>query len=179
MSYAELQQQVTREFPSYREVRKVDSWLMKAIDRCLWVITLGRMRSFMQDFITTLGTTVYVPESWGSMLEHEKMIILRHERVHMRQRARYGGLLFSLAYLFFPLPCVFAYARMKFEQEAYAEGLKATVELLVMGDQIIQTREWRERHIGYFTQASYFWTWPWRRCIEKWYDHAVKEALGS
>ena len=177
MSYSELQQQVAVEFPSYREVRKVDSWLMKAIGSFLWGITLGRMSSFMRDFITTIGTTVYVPEGWGNMPDHERMIILRHERVHMRQRAKYGSFIFSLAYLAFPLPCVFAYARMKFEQEAYAESLKATVELLVMGEQLIQTPEWRVRHVGYFTQAAYFWTWPWRRGIDKWFDSAVKDAL--
>jgi hypothetical protein len=46
-----------------------------------------------------------------------------------------------------------------------------------MGEQLIQTAEWREQHIGYFTGAAYFWTWPWRRGIEKWFDAAVKDAL--
>ena len=179
MSYEDLCSQLRDEFPSFKEKRKSDSFFMKGIHAFLLVITFGQMRSFMSNFITTIGTTVYVPNSWSSMLEHDKMIVLLHERVHMRQRAKYGSLVFSFAYLFFPLPCVFAYARMKFEQEAYAESLKATVELLVMGEQLIQTEEWRERYIGYFTQASYFWTWPWRKSVEKWFDSAVKAALGK
>lgn len=177
MIFSELVDETRREFPAFKLVDKRTSNFMRVIDVCLKIITFGQMRSFMKQFITTIGTTVYVPGSWGLMADYERMIILRHERVHMRQRARYGGLLFSLAYLFFPLPCVFAYARRRFEQEAYAESLRATVELMIMGEQLIQTPEWRARYIGYFTQASYFWTWPWRRGIEKWFDSAVKDAL--
>lgn len=177
LSYAELQQEVLAEFPRYREVSKSSSCLMRLISWILWLITFGRMKNFMGSFITTLGFTVYVPDGWAETSDYEKSIILRHERVHMRQRAKYGGLLFALAYLLFPLPCVFAYARRCFEQEAYAESLRATVELMLQGDQLIQTAEYRENHIRYFTGASYFWTWPWRRQVGDWYDAAVKEAL--
>jgi hypothetical protein len=173
----ELQDDIKREYPAYRMLPKSSSTLMRRIDVFLKVITLWKMRGFMTDFITTIGYTVYVPSSWALYPEYEKMVILRHERVHMRQRAKYGPVLFSFLYLFFPLPCFFAYFRMKFEQEAYAESLRALVELLDSGRSMVQMPVLREQYIGFFTGASYFWTWPWRVRLEKWFDGAVKAAL--
>lgn len=175
MSYEELRDQVRSEFPRFKEIPKGTSFLMKCIHVFLLAITLGGMNYFQKDFTTTLGYTVYLPTSWDSMSDVSKMIILRHERVHMRQRRKYGALPFSFLYVCFPLPFVFAYFRMKFEMEAYAESLRAMVEYQRQVGDPAQ----KARFVGYFTGPSYFWTWPWRKRVEKWYDRAVKEALSS
>ena len=73
------------EFPDFEIIEKKDSTLMKVIDVCLKIITLGQMNKFMTGFITTLGQKVYVTDSWkqGSLIG--QVSILRHERIHMRQ----------------------------------------------------------------------------------------------
>ena len=176
-AYALLLISVKQEFPDFKLRQKQLSLFMRTIGVCLYLITFGQMSRFMRDFVTTIGTTVYVPAAWDSWSVESRYVLLRHERVHMRQRAKYGSLIFALAYLFFPLPCVFAYARMRFEQEAYAESLKATVDISELGRQRVQYPRTKEIYVGYFTGASYFWTWPWRKSIENWYDRAVDEAL--
>jgi hypothetical protein len=169
-TYAQLQQEVLREFPKFSHREKANSLLMKCVHALLLTLTLGGMSCFQRDVTTTIGYTVYVPTSWGEMSEVAKIIILRHERVHMRQRKKYGALLFSFLYAFFPLPCVFSYFRMKFEMEAYAESLRAMAE---MGCQVGGDGQ-KSRLVGYFVGPAYFWAWPFRRRIESWYDGSVR-----
>lgn len=171
--------EIQAEFPSFRLVPKEGSFFMKSIDVLLRVITLGLMRNFMTNFITTIGYTVYVNKGWDSSSEVGKAIVLRHERVHMRQRRKYGSILFSLMYLLLPLPCVFSYFRRQFEMEAYAETLLAIVELNPAGIAGLQTYGHREHVISFFTGPSYFWTWPFRKQVEAWYDVSLKKALAS
>lgn len=165
------------EFPSFKLVPKTASPFMKLLDVLLRVITFGQARGFMTNFITTIGYTVYVNTGWDIASEVGKVIVLRHERVHMRQRRKYGALLFSLMYLLLPLPCVFAYFRRQFEMEAYAETLMAIAELNPSQIPVMQSHGHREHVIGFFMGPAYFWTWPFRKQLERWYDDALGEAL--
>jgi hypothetical protein len=165
------------EFPKFKLVNKRNSWLMHAISGLLFVITLGLMRGFMQSYITTVGFTVYVPDDWSTWPQAQRAVILRHERVHMRQRAKYGMALFSLLYLFLPLPGLCSYFRMKFEMEAYAETIYAMCELYVTGVGIVQTPSFKAGIISQFTGPSYFWMWPFKKRIEVWYDETVRKAV--
>ena len=61
---AALSDEVRKEFPSFNLVKKSDSKLMAAISAFLKAITFGQMKAFMEDFVTTVGTTVYVPSRW-------------------------------------------------------------------------------------------------------------------
>lgn len=166
------------EFPQMRLKRKSDSWLMHTIAGLLRFITFGVMDTFMTDYITTVGFTVYVPDSWASTSAIDRVIVLRHERVHMRQRVRYGMFLFSLLYLLFPLPIGLAYFRMKFEREAYAETLRAQVDLL--GDrgrrQVLSPKSERDI-IGHFTGPAYFWMWPFKKSMRAWYAQVRAAAI--
>jgi hypothetical protein len=160
------------EFPDFEIIEKKDSTLMKVIDVCLKIITLGQMNMFMTGFITTLGQKVYVTNSWkqGSLIGQAS--ILRHERVHMRQAKKYGRFLFSFLYLMVPLPIGFAYFRKKFEQEAYEESMRALYEHIGEGAFLHHNRE---AIITQFISANYFWMWPWRKDLEKWYDAAAEK----
>jgi hypothetical protein len=175
--YAALEDDVRAEFPNFKVVNKQESGLMKAIDVALKVITLGQMKRFMTGFITTLGTTVYVPDGWADRPVTSRLGVLRHERVHMRQAKKHGRLLFSLMYLLLPVPTVFALCRRKFEQEAYEESLKALQEY--HGDSVLKDPEVRSRMIAHFTSAEYFWTWPWTKSISGWYDATVGRLLSK
>ena len=171
-AYLKLVQDVEREFPKFSIATKSTSRLMKIINICLMIITFGQMRRFMTHYFTTIGYTLYVPETWGTMEVIAKAVLLRHERVHMRQRKKYGMLLFSFLYLLFPLPTIFAYYRMKFEWEAYTESMRAYVEYY--GLHFVQESKVRSNIISHFTSAEYFWMWPWRSGMEERYDTEVK-----
>ena len=167
-----LLEDIRLEFPDFKLVYKSKSRLMRAIDLFLKVITFWRMRTFMKGFITTVGSTVYVNDHWKTFPAIAKLIILRHERVHMRQRDRYGTLRFSFLYLFFPLPGVFAYYRAKFEKEAYEETLRALKQY--HGEGVLKRMSTRTVIVRHFTSSEYFWMWPFRDSIERWYDETVE-----
>jgi len=175
--YGVLQDEIRTEFPDFKVLNKSDSWLMKTIDVVLKVITLGQMKKFMTGFITTMGTTVYVSDGWNDKPVESRLGVLRHERVHMRQARKHGRLLFSMMYLLFPLPTVFASCRRKFEQEAYEESLLAMQEYY--GDSVLKNPGVRAAMIGHFTSAEYFWTWPWSKSIDRWYDDTVARLLSN
>lgn len=174
--YEKLLDDVKSEFPDFKVVKKSQSGLMKAIGGFLKVITFGRMNTFMTSFITTIGTTVYVPDMWDTRSPSAKAITMRHERVHMRQARDVGRLKFSLLYIFLPVPLVWAYYRARFEKEAYEESLKAYHEYY--GEKFL-TSALKENIVGHFTSAEYFWMWPWKESIEKWYDEVINKITTS
>jgi hypothetical protein len=135
------------------------------------------MKVFMTSFVTTLGVKVYVPDDWDDRDPTARAVTLRHEAVHMRQKGSHwlGGIIFSLKYLFWPLPAVWARARRDYEQEAYAESLRAWVDYERMD--VIISDTYRLHVIEHFMGSDYFWTWPWRDSIEDWYDGVVEEII--
>jgi len=169
---ATLEIAIRKEFTGFEIIQKSSSFKMKAIDLFLKVITFWRMKTFMVDFVTTVGEKVYVPAKWAKWPEKNKMIILRHERVHMRQARKYTRPLFSFLYLFFPLPGFLAYYRTKFEREAYEESMRAT--FYFYGGHVLDGAMYRRDMINHFTTAEYFWMWPWGG-VERWYDETVRK----
>ena len=91
----------------------------------------------------------------------------------MRQKKKYTSFGFSFLYLFFPLPIGLAYFRKKFEMEAYAESIRSLA--FYHSVSLVKRAKVREQFIGYFTTAQYFWMWPFRSSIERWYDGVVKD----
>lgn len=166
--YLTVLEETEREFPLFEIRPKQDSWLMKAFNLGLKIITLGAMQTFMTDFITTLGETVYVPVGWDDRSDARKASVLRHERVHMRQKRRYGSFFFFLRYICWPLPAVWAIGRRDLEQEAYGESLRAYVDYY--GMRALSDADTRERIIEHFMGHNYFWTYPWRKSLNTWYD---------
>jgi hypothetical protein len=168
-----LLRELRAEFPSFRIVDKAKSSLSFAIDGALRVVTLGAQRHFMTRYHTVIGDTLYVCPAWHTMNDVARVILLRHERVHLRQRRRYGFLPFAALYLipFFPLGL--AYFRARFEWEAYVETLRATAEL--RGSAALDDPSLRREIVRRFVGADYGWMWPFPRTIERWLDRAVSE----
>ena len=127
-NYGAYLEKLTEEFPKFDLKKKSESKLMKFLSLLLKIISFGNMKNFMDKYITTIGYTVYVPDGWANKPDDDKIIILRHEAVHMRQRERLGFVLMSLIYLFFIFPVVFAIGRATLEREAYKETIKAEAE---------------------------------------------------
>jgi hypothetical protein len=168
-----LLRDIRAEFPAFRIVAKAANPLSIAIDAALRLITLGAQRHYMTRYHTVIGDTLYVPESWQTMGDVARVILLRHERVHLRQRRRYGFIPFAALYLLPIFPLGLAYFRARFEWEAYRETLRATAEL--RGLDALHDRALRSEIVRRFVSGDYGWMWPFSRSIERWFDQAAAE----
>jgi hypothetical protein len=166
--YDVLVEALRREFPRFRVVRKDRSPLHKAIHHALVVLTLGRMRSYLDGYQTTIGSTVYVTCDWDDRDPDERYVTMRHEAIHLRQFRRFTLPGMALLYLFLPLPMGLAWFRARFEKEAYAETVRAAAE--VWGPEAPRAPAFRRRVLDQFTGAAYGWMWPFRSGLERWYD---------
>jgi hypothetical protein len=172
-----LMREISAEFPDFKVVPKDESGLMKFLRVLLLIVTFGALRNFMTDVVTTIGNTVYVPAGWTSKPEVGRYEVLRHERVHMRQRRRYGRVLYSFLYIFPFFPLFLAYWRAKLEMEAYAESIMVVAE--IAGPGVVQTQEFKDRMASHFLNGSYGWAWPFRKTVNRWVDEAVQRAVQS
>ena len=162
------------EFPNLRLIKKADSAFMKVLNVLLRIITFNQQKSFMTTYTTTVGNTIYTPSSWGTRSEPSRIITVRHEVVHFRQADK--NFLFGFLYLFVFFPVGLAYYRMRYEQEAYEESMRAIAHLY--GADALRKAD-RERIVSHFTSADYFWCWPFRKSVEKWYDEARDRILAE
>lgn len=175
VKYDALVLEIKKEFPSFKIVPKSESWLSKTINVFLLVITFGQQKAFMSRYTTTIGNTIYTPAGWDERSETSKLAIFRHERIHLRQAKKYTRVFFSFLYLFVFFPTIFAYFRKKFEQEAYEESIRARIEY--SGIEYVKRPEYKAFLVKQLTSANYFWTWPFKKSIENWFDKALEKAL--
>jgi hypothetical protein len=169
--------ELEEEFPRFRLVPKAESTFSKVIDVALRVVTLGRQNRYMTEYHTVIGDTLYLPSAWHRSGPLERLILLRHERIHLRQKRRLGMLLMALVYLVPLFPLGLAYGRARLEWEAYEETLRATAEF--RGWEAAADPLLRARIIERFTGADYGWMWPFRRHVERWYESALREIRGQ
>lgn len=165
------------EFPGFRIVFKADSPLSRSIDVALRILTLGAQNRFLSHYHTVIGHTLFVPALWSAMSDVDRLVVLRHERIHLVQRRRYGFALFAFLYLIPILPLGLAYGRARLEWEAYRETLRATLEL--KGASHLTDDALRSDLIRRFTGPAYAWMWPFPRAVGRWFDDAVAELLQS
>lgn len=165
--------EMKREFPNFVIVNKRGDRLSKAIDVALKLVTLGGQRRFLTDYHTVIGDTLYVPDGWSDTPALHKVVTLRHERVHLRQRRRYTLPGMTFLYLVPFLPLGLAWGRARIEWEAYTETIRAIAEL--EGPEAARSPALRERIVSQFTGPAYGWMWPFRRQIERWYDEVLAE----
>lgn len=165
----ELNAEISREFPSFSVRYKKDSLWMKFLGFLFRVLTFGLANTFMTDYTTTVGNIVYVPSKWDTFSSRAQATTLRHERVHMRQARKHGRLMFGFLYFFVYFPIGFAWWRAKLEMEAYEESMTAVEEY---GGNILHP-EYRDAMISHFTGPAYFWMWPFKKSISKWFDQTA------
>jgi hypothetical protein len=134
---------------------------------------------FLTNCHIIIGHTVYVPTSWKLKNEIEKCVILRHERVHMRQAREYGQLLFIFLYFVPFFPIGLAYWRTKFEKEAYEESIYAKVKM--EGTYNVLTKEYRKTMLSNFFSSKHGWMWGLgsRKSIENWFNQSLEKAILS
>lgn len=164
--------EIRAEFPSFRIRKKRESSLQRAIHVALLVITLGGQRVYMTRYHTVLFGTLWVPDAWDEMSDADKYILLRHERVHLRQRKRLGDLLMAWVYLVPFFPIFFAWGRARLEWEAYVETIRATAE--VHG--LEAAANLRAHIVKRFTGPEYGWMWPFEKSVNAWFDEALADV---
>jgi hypothetical protein len=117
--------------PRFSVVRRDRSWLAPIF----WLLRQVTGQDY-SNFTTTIFSTMYVGEDWGSSSANAKYKTLRHEMVHVDQFHRWplgrwawpiNHVLMSLAYLLV-LPAVWT-LRAKFEREGYTQTLLVEHEL--------------------------------------------------
>ncbi len=164
--------EIRGEFPSFRIRSKRESALQRAIHVVLAAITLGGQRVYLTRYHTVLFGTLWVPEAWGAMSDVDRYILLRHERVHLRQRRRMGDLWMAFVYLVPFFPFFFAWGRARIEWEAYAETIRATAEVLG----IEAAANLRPQIVMRFTGPEYGWMWPFPSAVNRWFDEALADV---
>lgn len=174
---AALLDEMQREFPRFCIVPKKGDPLSRLVDLLLKIVTLGGQSKYLTHYHTVIGDTLYVPSSWESTSPVRKMITLRHERVHLRQRRRYSFAGMAILYLLPILPLGLALGRARLEWEAYRETLRATYEL--EGRRALFDPALREHVVSQFVGAAYGWMWPFRKQVERWYDQALAEICAD
>lgn len=163
--------EIKAEFPGFRIVPKQGDRLSRVIDGLLRIVTLGGQRAYLTHYHTVLGFRLYVPPTWAHLDDVGRCILLRHERMHLRQRRRYGFLGMAFLYLVPLFPLGLAWGRARLEWEAYVETLRATAEL--QGLAAARSPELREHILRRFTGPDYGWMWPFPRQLRRWYDEAL------
>jgi hypothetical protein len=169
-----------REFPRFELVPKAQRPSQRLIDAALRALTAGRNTAYLTRVVTTLGQKVYVPTAWHTWRPLDRIIILRHEAVHLRQFRRLTWAGMGLIYLFLPLPFLFAGGRAWLELEAYKETLKATWEL--KGAAAARDPALREAIVRRFTGSDYGWMWVRGTSIRKALNRTIvtlEEKFGS
>lgn len=150
-------------------------WCWRALDRLVRIASLGRNKTFLTDYFTTIGPWIGVPAQWELIAPAHRVAVLEHELVHVRQCKRFGlgsailGLpLFGLLYLLAPLPIGLAWFRWRFEREAYVVGIRVKLE----------THPHERAHLinnatFQLTGGAYAWTWPFPASVRRYFEANV------
>lgn len=166
----------TQEFLAYHShiqmIWKRESRLM----RCCGKLMGGEQGKFMLLYATTIGNKIYMPKTWwDGATEQQRLILLRHEEVHVRQMKKYSVVFFFFLYLFVFFPVGLGYFRAKFEKEAYSETLRARHEY--WGENSISSHQCRNWVIQQFTSSTYGWMWPFKKHLNRWYDKQLNNII--
>jgi hypothetical protein len=171
--HASLLDDIRGEFPDFEIRPKRESALQRAIALALAVLTLGGQRHYLTRYHTVLFGKLYVPDAWGAMTDAERYILLRHERVHLRQRKRMGDLRMAFVYLVPVLPLFLAWGRARIEWEAYVETIRATAEVYGLG----AARALEDEIVRRYTGPDYGWMWPFPRAVRRWFQSAIADLV--
>lgn len=138
-------------------VYKKDSKLMKAIAFALKPFN----PTFMEEYTTVIGETIYLPAQWDSWSKKKQLVILTHEKTHIEQYKR-NKLWFVVSYMLLPLPMFAAYFRCRYEAKAYKINIRAGMSI----DQAVEEL--------YGPKYLYAGKWFGRERIKRWIEKELK-----
>jgi hypothetical protein len=166
-----LLRDIVEEFPSFAIVPKRTSTLQRAIALALAVVTFGGQRHYLTRYHTVLFGKLWVPDAWGRMSDDDRYVLLRHERVHLRQRKRMGDVVMALVYLLPLFPLFLAWGRARIEWEAYVETIRATAEVHGLD----AARSLEDEIVRRYTGPDYGWMWPFPSAIRGWFREVIAD----
>jgi hypothetical protein len=180
MAFQDLVIATRKYFPNLQVKYKDQSTFMKIL-----ALLFFFNRSFMTDYITTIGNTIYIPtQDYIKLRPISGAVIFMHELVHMYDQKRIGNIWFQLAYMLpqililpalllfllswkiaipviillaLPIP---AYFRMYFERRAYVSSvyvIQKLSERLKFNPRLDGQNTY---FIEYFIDSSYYFMWP-------------------
>jgi len=96
MTFQDIVQTAQQSFPNIKVAYKDQSIFMKILGKLMFFNP-----SFMTNYITTIGSTIYYPsEAYIAEDEFSNSIIFMHELMHISDSKKYSKILFSISYLF-------------------------------------------------------------------------------
>lgn len=191
MSFQTTVQASQKYFPNLQVKYKDQSFLMKSIGKVLFF-----NKTFMTDYTTTLGDTIYFPnQAFVKVRAISSTVILLHEIVHIKDSHKISKLLFSFLYacpqilvlllipllfvswkiallaLIFalPFPAIF---RMYFEKRAYLSSLYTLQQLSIKMNFNPYLDKQKEYFLSQFKNSYYYYMWPFNN-IRKDFDDAI------
>ena len=191
---------------SYAAAKYFPKMQIKYKDQSLFMKILGKIlffnKSFMTDYITTVGNNIYFPnKQYIDTRDISATVVLLHELVHMHDAIRINQLLFGFLYLFpisflsialllfifswkialilsilslLPLP---AYFRMVFERRAYMSSLYVLdkISIKLKFNPYINTQE--DFFLTQFKTSAYYFMWIFN--LKPQFDAAMVKILGD
>jgi hypothetical protein len=127
---------------------------------------------YLTRYHTVLFGILWVPDAWDAMSDDDRYVLLRHERVHLRQRTRMGDVAMAFVYLIPFFPLFLAYGRARIEWEAYIETIRATAEIYGLE----AAASLRPQIVSRFTGPDYGWMWPFPAAVNRWFDEALADV---
>ncbi len=192
MSFQDIVEAAQVHFPKLQIKYKDESLLMKIIGK-IWFFN----KSFMTDYTTTVGSTVYFPsQSFIKIRPISSSVVLMHELVHIHDEKKFTSPLFSFLYAcpqilaLLALPALFffgwkfallflllgapfpSYFRMYFERRAYFTSLYV---LNVLGGKMSFNPALDRQKDGFvkqFKTSDYYFMWPFKS-VDKSFDEAL------
>jgi hypothetical protein len=147
------------------KIKYKQGWFWKTLAVIVNIVTFGGSKTFLTDYTTTLYKTIFVPLSWDQWPSQGKLEILTHELVHVKQAKTWTYPIFVLSYLLFPLPFGLAWARYRFEREAYLAGFKVSLRYESA------SRDFLIDHgVKQMSSSAYGWAWPFPYVVRAWFE---------
>jgi len=186
--------EIQQYYPDMRVAYKDESTFMKTLGKILFF-----NKSFMNDYTTTIGSTVYFPtRKFVEQKPINAAIVILHEMMHIDQAKKYSKYLFSFLYLFpqisflLFLPLLFlswkiflpllilsalpipAYFRSYFEQQAYSVSLYSVYKLAKLGGLNIDLSHNANFYISQFKGPYYYFMNPFNS-VDEYFKNTVQK----
>lgn len=179
-----------KEFPKLKMTLKRDVWWHWVRYVGILIFTFGTNRKYFTNYTTTSKNRIDLSDQHHAKIQSGKAheldrvwTTLRHERVHLRQFAKYGTILMALVYLHPPF-VFFAYGRGLTEKPGYLESLRGMYELnpaFARGE--IKMRDgdaYIDWLVGQFTNSSYGWAMYFhKKRVRGWFDNELAILEGG
>lgn len=193
MSFESVVNEAKINFPNLQIKYKDESLFMKILGKIMFF-----NKSFMTDYVTTVGNTVYFPsKSFLAIRPVSSLMILMHELVHVYDSKKFTSPLFSFLYLFpqilalLALPLFFinwqiallfllfllpipAYFRTYFEKRGYLISLYVENKLSKKLKFSINLDNAKNDSIKHFKNSDYYFMWPFKSVDTQFNEAAIK-----